>query len=197
MKKNKTKKDKPKYGLLSNVAFSYKNIWKYDKFIVFCGLFLIPIRLIVHALSVYLPSYVTSLFNKFSNFEQIIIGIVAILLFQLIVEIIDIIITQKSEMSVLLTVTKIRYKLQEKKFNQDYFLRYTQELMQPTNSAPPAMLPRVAGIRLSITNCGMVTDAPSNMPIGMKNMLAMQCSYPSATKAITGRKQPAILPKAV
>lgn len=140
MKKNKTKKDKPKYGLISNVIYTYKNIWKYDKFIVFCGLFLIPIRLIVHALSVYLPSYVTSLFNKFSNFEQIIIGILAILLFQLIAGIIDTIVTQKSEMSVLLTTTKIRYKLQEKIFDQDYFLTLEKENQDKLSYAEKAAL---------------------------------------------------------
>lgn len=139
MKKNKRKKDKPNYGLISNVIFSYKNIWKYDKFIVFCGFFLIPIKLIIHGLSVYLPSYVTNLFNKFSNFEQIIIGILAILLFQLIVEIMDTIVTQKSEMSVLLTVTKIRYKLQEKIFNQDYFLTLEKENQDKLSYAEKAI----------------------------------------------------------
>ena len=139
MKKNKAKKDKPKYGLLSNVIYSYKNIWKYDKFIVFCGLLLIPIRLILHAIGVYLPSYVTGLFDRFNNFEQIIIGIFAILLFQLILGILDTIVTQKSEMSVLLTITKIRYKLFEKIFNQDYFLTLEKENQDKLSYAEKAV----------------------------------------------------------
>ena len=69
--KKKTKKDKPKYGLLSNVIYAYKNIWKYDKFLVFSGLLIIPISLIAKAISVYLPSYVIDLFSKFSDFFSI------------------------------------------------------------------------------------------------------------------------------
>lgn len=80
MKNNKKRKEKSKYGLLSNVVFLYKQIWTYDKFIVLSGLLLIPIKLMVQAISVYLPSYVTSLFTKFDNFNQIIIGISLILL---------------------------------------------------------------------------------------------------------------------
>ena len=70
------------------------------------------------------------------------IGILAILLFQLIIGIIDTIVTQKSEMSVLLTTTKIRYKLQEKIFNQDYLLTLENEnqdnfiCIEPWNTTP-------------------------------------------------------------
>ena len=84
MKKNKTKKDKPKYGLLSNVIYTYKNIWQYDKFLVFSGLLIIPISLIVKAIGVYLPSYVLNLFQIFTEFEKIVLGIALIMLLKLV-----------------------------------------------------------------------------------------------------------------
>lgn len=127
MKNNKKRKEKSKYGLLSNVVFLYKQIWTYDKFIVLSGLLLIPIKLMVQAISVYLPSYVTSLFTKFDNFNQIIIGILLILLLQLIIEIIDVMINEKNASSDLITLTKFKYKVTEKNYNLDYFLTLQKE----------------------------------------------------------------------
>ncbi len=60
----------------------------------------------------------------------------------------------------------------------------------PTNRAPPAMLPNVAGARLHHSSWTMSTSAPSSIPQGMKNMFATQCSYPSITKAATGIQHP-------
>lgn len=127
MKNNKKRKEKSKYGLLSNVVFLYKQIWTYDKFIVLSGLLLIPIKLMVQAISVYLPSYVTSLFTKFDNFNQIIIGILLILLLQLIIEIIAVMINEKNASSDLITLTKFKYKVTEKNYNLDYFLTLQKE----------------------------------------------------------------------
>lgn len=127
MKNNKKRKEKSKYGLLSNVIFLYKKIWKYDKFIVLSGLLLIPIKLIVQAISVYLPSYVTSLFTKFDNFNKIIIGILLILMLQLIIEIINAIINEKNDSSALITLTKFKYEVTEKNYNLDYFLTLQKE----------------------------------------------------------------------
>jgi len=52
--------------------------------------------------------------------------------------------------------------------------------------APPTMLPRVTGRRLAIKNVFQLTPAPSNMPNGIMNMLATECSNFIATKAEMG-----------
>ncbi len=62
------------------------------------------------------------------------------------------------------------------------------------SSAPPTQLPRVAGIRLAVANCATVMSAPLSIAAGMKKRLAMLCSVPRATKAITGNQIPRILP---
>lgn len=127
MKKNKKNKEKSKYSLISNVVYLYKQIWKYDKFIVFSGLLLIPIKLIVQAINVYLPSYITGLFSKFDEFNSILIGILVIILLQLVTEIIDVIINEENESSILIIFTKYKYKVIEKNYNLDYFLTLKKE----------------------------------------------------------------------
>lgn len=69
-------------------------------------------------------------------------------------------------------------------------LPYISAYIRPTSAAPPMKFPMVAGMRLWRMNWEAVMGAPSTMAMGMVNMLAMQCSYASATKAEMGRKMP-------
>ena len=63
---------------------------------------------------------------------------------------------------------------------------YSHAYGKPINSAPPTILPSVAGIRLLNTNSPTVACIPASIAAGMKNRFAMLCSIPSATNVITG-----------
>lgn len=139
MKKNKSKKDKPKYGLLSNVIYAYKNIWKYDKFLVFSGLLIIPISLIAKAISVYLPSYVIDLFSKFSDFEKIVLGILLILAIQYVVDIIKSIVDNKSNSAAMLICGRLRSQFTKVELRRDYFLTLEKDFKEKENYARQAV----------------------------------------------------------
>ena len=130
MKKNKSKKDKPKYGLLSNVIYAYKNIWKYDKFLVFAGLLIIPINLIVKAIGVYLPSYVLNLFEMFTDFEKIVLGIGMIIFIQFIAEIIKIVVDEKTNSAALIILFRLRAQFVRVEHRRDYFLTLDDEYVK-------------------------------------------------------------------
>ena len=139
MKKNKTKKDKPKYGLLSNVIYAYKNIWKYDKFLVFAGLLIIPINLIVKAIGVYLPSYVLNLFEMFTDFEKIVLGIGMIIFIQFIAEIIKIVVDEKTNSAALIILFRLRAQFVRVEHRRDYFLTLDDEYVKKENYAKRAV----------------------------------------------------------
>merc|ERR1719240_1204178 len=56
------------------------------------------------------------------------------------------------------------------------------------------MLPRVTGSRLLRKKAFHETAAPEKMPSGMMNMLATECSRPSATKEEMRNQMHTILP---
>ena len=56
------------------------------------------------------------------------------------------------------------------------------------------MFPNVTGNRFLIKKSIQVISAPSNIPKGIKNMLATLCSNPNATNAVIGIHIPKILP---
>ncbi len=60
--------------------------------------------------------------------------------------------------------------------------------------APPMILPMVTGRRLENRNWPLLTLAPFSIPSGMKNMLAIECSIPMATKVMIGNQMARILP---
>src|SRR5207249_485848 len=64
----------------------------------------------------------------------------------------------------------------------------------PVKTKPPTMLPSVTGIWFHSHHSLNVTLAPSNMPVGMMNMLTTACSKPCAKKMKIGIQAVAILP---
>lgn len=139
MRKRKIKKEKPKYGLFSNVIYAYKNIWQYDKLLVLSGLLIIPISLIAKAISVYLPSYVINLFTIFSDFEKILIGIALIILIQFIVDIINAIINEKNSSAALIILFRLREQFVKIEHKRDYFLTLDKEFVEKENYAKRAV----------------------------------------------------------
>mmetsp|Transcript_22570 Transcript_22570/g.51015 ORF Transcript_22570/g.51015 Transcript_22570/m.51015 type:complete len:390 (+) Transcript_22570:208-1377(+) len=71
---------------------------------------------------------------------------------------------------------------------------YMAQKAAPTQTAPPTMLPSVTGRRFFRRKAFQLTDAPLMMPSGMMNILATECSRPSATNAEMQNQMETILP---
>ena len=56
------------------------------------------------------------------------------------------------------------------------------------------MFPRVTGKMFPKSICDTETSAPYNIPCGIKNMFAIECSNPMVTNAVIGQKMAKILP---
>src|ERR1700680_1640959 len=50
----------------------------------------------------------------------------------------------------------------------------------PVSKAPETKLPNVTGIWFHTHHCPNETGAPNNLPVGIKNMFTIECSYPCA-----------------
>jgi hypothetical protein len=59
---------------------------------------------------------------------------------------------------------------------------------------PATVFPRVTGMRLEVMKWPKETGAPAEMPMGMRNMFATECSRPRATKADMGNQTPTAFP---
>ena len=62
------------------------------------------------------------------------------------------------------------------------------------NTDPPKILPRVTGIWFNHHHSLIEMGEPNNIPVGMRNMLTMECSYPCAKKIVMGSHMAAIFP---
>ncbi len=157
-RKNKQQnKKKPKYNMFSNAFYAYKNIWKYDKFLVFSGIVGIPITLAFTAINTYMPSYIVGLFEEYSKFEKILIGICLYILITFILKICKMIIDIRSNNSAIKINLEMNADLKEACFRRDYFLILDKEIAEKENLAVQACANNhAAGVNFPVRFSGMV-----------------------------------------
>ena len=86
---------KPKYGLLSCVAYIYRILWKYERRLAFVGIVTVPISLCLAALALYLPSEIISVLETSDRFSYIALVIAGLLLAKLLLDTVHSIINTK------------------------------------------------------------------------------------------------------
>lgn len=80
MSEKKEKKRKPKYGMLSCVAYMYKLMWKYEKSLVFTAIGKVPVDLVVSVLALYTPSIILRMLETSDTFSAVALVIIGLLL---------------------------------------------------------------------------------------------------------------------
>ena len=89
MKKDKTKKKKepkrkPKYGMLSCIGYMLKLMWGADKSIAFSAVATVPVRLILSAIGLYMPTVILRELEVSSDFAWIVAVICGFVMAQMI-----------------------------------------------------------------------------------------------------------------
>ena len=80
MSEKKEKKRKPKYGMLSCVAYMYKLMWKYEKSLVFTAIGKVPVDLVVSVLALYTPSIILRMLETSDTFSAVALVIIGLVL---------------------------------------------------------------------------------------------------------------------
>ena len=79
-KSKREPKRKPKYGMISCVAYLYNMLWKYEKSLVFTGILIVPVSLVTSVLALVIPSVILRYLeteHRFSTIALVIVGLVA------------------------------------------------------------------------------------------------------------------------
>ncbi|MBR3996848.1 MAG: hypothetical protein IKI93_00720, partial [Clostridia bacterium] len=128
VKETKEPRRKPKYGLFSCIAYVYRLLWSTERSLVFNAILTVPIWLILAAHGLVLPSIVIGMLEKSDRFTPIALVIIGLLIFKLIVDVINNVIDEKIAVSKYLVQTRLRYMLEKKQREQDWYQQYDPEL---------------------------------------------------------------------
>ena len=137
-KKKKESKRRPKYGLFSCVAYVYRLFWNTERSLVFNAVLTVPIWLILAAHGLILPSAVIAMLEKSERFTPIALVIIGLLVFKMIVDVINNVIEEKIAVSKYLVQTRLRYMLEKKYREQDWYQQYDPELRRLNQRADNA-----------------------------------------------------------
>lgn len=125
MKKDKTKKTpkrKPKYGMFSSVGYMLKLMWRADKSIAFSSVATIPVRLILSALGLYMPTVILRELEVSSDFAWIVAVICGFVMAQMIFSLVQHAVKKNIDISEHLVLMEMDAKLYERLYDSDYFL---------------------------------------------------------------------------
>ena len=125
MKKDKTKKTpkrKPKYGMFSSARYMLKLMWRADKSIAFSSVATIPVRLILSALGLYMPTVILRELEVSSDFAWIVAVICGFVMAQMIFSLVQHAVKKNINISEHLILMEMDAKLYERLYDSDYFL---------------------------------------------------------------------------
>lgn len=130
---NTTKKEpkrKPKYGLFSCVAYTYRLLWQSERKLVFSGALTVPVSLALSALTLYTPSIMLSALEKSDRFSQVALVIAGLLFAQLLCSISDNVITTKSFYMEMYVLNHMKLRWETYLRDRDRYLGYDPEVQK-------------------------------------------------------------------
>ena len=127
MKKDKTKKKKepkrkPKYGMLSCIGYMLKLMWGADKSIAFSAVATVPVRLILSAIGLYMPTVILRELEVSSDFAWIVAVICGFVMVQMIFSLVQHAVKKNIDISEHLVLLEMDAKLNERLYDEDQFL---------------------------------------------------------------------------
>ena len=121
-KKKKTPKRKPKYGMLSSAWYMLKLMWRADKSMAFSAVATIPVRLILSAIGLYMPTVILRELEVSSDFAWIVAVICGFVMAQMIFSLVQHAVKKNIDISEHLILMEMDAKLYERLYDSDYFL---------------------------------------------------------------------------
>ena len=155
----KSKKRKPKYGMLSCVGYIYRLLWNTERGLVFTGIFTVPISLILSALALYIPSFILSVLETSDNFSKVALVIAGLLLTQMLFSICNTILSIKIGSSEHLVLLRMEYMWTKKTRDRDWYLDFDPEVTIKNERAQKAMESNhAAGVHFPMDFSNMVSQ---------------------------------------
>ena len=155
----KEPKRKPKYGLLSCVAYIYRILWKYERRLAFAGIITVPISLCLSALALYLPSEIISALETSDRFSYVALVIAGLLLAKLLLDTVYCIINTKISYSEHYVLSRLRDIRRTRKYDRDWYLRYDPEVDKMDDRALEALQnSRSSGVHFPMEFSGMLAQ---------------------------------------
>ncbi len=111
---------KTQYGMLSCVRYVYGLLWKTERGLVFAGIFTIPLSLALSAIALYTPSVILSALETSEHFSYIALVIVGVSLAKLLFELVQNIISAKTEYAQYRVSNQMMYLWQWKRRDRDW-----------------------------------------------------------------------------
>ncbi len=139
-RKKKEPKRKPKYGMLSCVAYLYKLMWKYERNLAFVAAGKIPVDLAAAALALYTPVLILRALEESGGFSPVAIVSVGLVLAGTLSSLLRQLISQKGEYMELYLCSRMGVLLECRRLDRDFELDYDVEMKKLDERADGAAM---------------------------------------------------------
>ena len=124
----KETKYQPKYGLFSCVKYTYRLLWNTERELVWVSLFMVPLSLILSALTIYITPTVISVLETSQHFSTVTLIIMGLLFAKLLFDLAQNIISTKTEYAQYRMSNQMMYLWQCKRRDRDWNHEYNPEV---------------------------------------------------------------------
>jgi ABC-type multidrug transport system fused ATPase/permease subunit len=124
MKIGKETGRKPKYGMLSCVAYMYRIMWKYKRSLVFVGILKIPAATAASVLTLCIPSVLLGSLERYHKFSPIAFIILGLVFADTLLALADSCLGKKAEMAEFHVIARLQYQHQKSLLERDFYLDY-------------------------------------------------------------------------
>ena len=124
MKIGKETGRKPKYGMLSCVAYMYRIVWKYKRSLVFVGILKIPAATAASVLTLCIPSVLLGSLERYHKFSPIAFIILGLVFADTLLALADSCLGKKAEMAEFHVIARLQYQHQKSLLERDFYLDY-------------------------------------------------------------------------
>ncbi len=129
-RKKKEPKRKPKYGMLSCVAYLYKLMWKYEKGLAFVAVGKVPVDLAAAALALYVPVLMMRVLEESGGFSPVAIVSVGLVLAGTLSSLLRQLISRKGEYMELYLCSRMEVLMECRRLDRDFELDYDVAIPQ-------------------------------------------------------------------
>lgn len=124
----KEPKRKPKYGMLSCVAYMYKMMWEQERGLAITGVCKVPAELFASVVTLYTPPLILSLLEGTDRFSVIALVITGLVTADMLSRLAGNLISSKTEYSEFFLACWLNYRLRARWNDRDFFLKYDPEI---------------------------------------------------------------------
>lgn len=139
MKKEKEEKRKPKYGLFSCIGYVYSFMWKHQRKLALAAILSVPVSVAMAAVGLWAPPAIISALEKGGAFSDVALVIIGVTLAELLLGVINNVISIKNENSEHYLLLHLMYDRAEYLLSRDRYLEYDPKVKESDERAHAAV----------------------------------------------------------